>query len=180
MAGARFIAAHLRYAEAVASGRSGRPEDAIATFADADDEMSGLEAVHGFRHLAHPLVAEAAIDDGWGDPSAWLRDAAEFFALSGHPRLVLACRSLLRRAGAPLPRRGPGDAEVPPHLRRLGFTSLEMDVLLLIGDRMSNAEIAKRLYLSPRAVEKHVEHLMIKTGASERVSQVAIAAETSR
>jgi DNA-binding CsgD family transcriptional regulator len=136
--------------------------------------------VDGFRHIAHRLVAEAAIDDGWGDPGAWLREAAEFFALSGHPRLVLACRSLLRRAGAPLPRRGRGDAVVPPHLRRLGLTSREMDVLLLIGDRMSNAEIAKRLYLSPRTVEKHVERLMTKTGTRERVSLAAIATEASR
>jgi 56kDa selenium binding protein (SBP56) len=46
-----------------------------------------------------------------------------------HDRMVAACKALLRRAGAPLLRRGSGGSEVPLDLRSLGVTSREMDVL---------------------------------------------------
>ena len=31
------------------------------------------------RHLLLRLVAEAALDDGWGEPVAWLRASEEYF-----------------------------------------------------------------------------------------------------
>ena len=43
-----------------------------------------------------------------------------------------------------------------------------MDVLRLVGEGLSNAEIAERLYLSRRTVETHVAHLLTKTGARDR------------
>ena len=44
------------------------------------------------------------------------------------------------------------------------MTSREAEVLGLLGEGLSNREIATRLYLSPRTVEKHVESLQRKTG----------------
>jgi DNA-binding NarL/FixJ family response regulator len=35
---------------------------------------------------------------------------------------------------------------------------------------LSNKEIAARLYLSPRTVEKHVASLLLKTGAADRAA----------
>ena len=40
--------------------------------------------------------------------SAWLREAAAYFAARGDDRVAAACRGLLRRAGAPVPRRPGG------------------------------------------------------------------------
>ncbi len=77
------------------------------------------------------------------------------------------CRDLLRRAGAPT-RRGRGDSSVPPALRGLGVTSREMDVLHLVASGLSNADIAQRLYLSPRTVETHVSSLLARTGCHSR------------
>ena len=51
-----------------------------------------------------------------------------------------------------------------------------MDVLALIGAGLPNREIAQRLYLSPRTVEKHVESLLRKLEASSR-TQLAVSVQ---
>ena len=48
-------------------------------------------------------------------------------------------------------------------------------MLGLIAEGLSNKEIAARLYLSPRTVEKHVESLLRKTGARSRTQLLTIA-----
>jgi DNA-binding NarL/FixJ family response regulator len=57
---------------------------------------------------------------------------------------------------------------VPGALRAAGVTSREMDVLGLVTAGLTNAEIAGRLYLSPRTVETHVASLLAKLGAADR------------
>ena len=52
---------------------------------------------------------------------------ADRFAEHGYERLVRRARSMLGDAGAPVPRRGRGESEVPTSLRALGVTSRELD-----------------------------------------------------
>jgi len=156
------VAALLGYADAILAGRRGRPADADAAFAAADAQMGPLVA--WYRQYARRLAAEAALADGWGDPVGWLREAAAYFADRGDDRVAAACRGLLRRAGAPVPRRRPGDGELPGRLRALGVTEREAAVLRLAAQGLSNREIAERMFLSPRTVEKHVASLLAKTG----------------
>ena len=96
---------------------------------------------------------------------------------TGRPR---TCRDLLRQAGAPT-RRGRGNAAVPPAFRAMGVTSREMDVLELLVAGLPNAEIAQRLFLSPRTVEAHVASLLSKTGVTDRnvLRRLAIASGLS-
>ena len=61
-------------------------------------------------------------------------------------------------------------------MRRLGVTSREMDVFLLVAQGFSNAEIAARLFISPKTVETHIASLVTKTGQSSRRELVAHAA----
>ena len=49
-----------------------------------------------------------------------------------------------------------------------GVTVREAEVLDLLADRLSNREIARRLFLSPRTVEKHVAALLAKLGCEDR------------
>jgi DNA-binding CsgD family transcriptional regulator len=58
---------------------------------------------------------------------------------------------------------------VPAHLAALGITDRECEVLTLVIDGMTSREIAARLYLSVRTVDKHVERLLAKTGVARRV-----------
>ena len=41
-------------------------------------------------------------------------------------------------------------------------------MLKLVAEGMSNREIADRMFLSPRTVEKHVASLLTKTGTARR------------
>jgi len=43
-----------------------------------------------------------------------------------------------------------------------------MDVLTLVAQGMTNAQIAARLFLSTRTVDHHVANLLAKTGAGGR------------
>lgn len=168
----------LCYAEAVLEGRSGRTDRAGELAEDGAEQLSACAP--WWNHLMRRLVAPMALADGWGQPVAWLRDAIGDFEASGHARLASACRGLLRRVGERVPRQGRGEAAVPGELRRLGVTSREMDVLLLVGQGLSNAEIASRLYISPKTVETHIASLAAKTGQSGRRELVAHAASLAQ
>ena len=63
---------------------------------------------------------------------------------------------------------------MPPALRAAGVTSREMEVLALVADGLSNADVAERLFLSPRTVETHVANLLAKTGSANRAQLRAL------
>jgi DNA-binding CsgD family transcriptional regulator/tetratricopeptide (TPR) repeat protein len=163
---------YLAFAESVELGRRRLAEEAVYAFTTAD---GALEPFPWDRQVGRLLAAEAAVADGWGHPAEWMREVLAFFETAGHRGLADACKRVLRKAGAPVPRRGRGDSEVPPGLRALGVTSREMDVLTLIAQGLSNPEIAERLHLSRRTVESHVASLLRRTGAATREGLAAVA-----
>ena len=63
-----------------------------------------------------------------------------------------------------MPRRRPGDGELPGRLRARGVTERGADVRRLGAQGLGNREIAELMVLSPRTVEKHVASLLAKTG----------------
>jgi non-specific serine/threonine protein kinase len=81
----------------------------------------------------------------------------------GLDRLAAQCRELLA-AGASNPWAG------------MGVTPREADVLRLVIEGRPNKEVAARLQLSARTVEKHVESLLRKTGARSRTELAVVAA----
>ncbi len=164
----------LAYAEAVLEGQAGNPGRAAELANEGSAQLAPFAP--WWNHLFRRLVAPAALRDGWGEPVAWLREAASDLDASGHDRLASACRGLLRRAGERVPRAGRGAARVPGQMRRLGITSREMDVFLLVARGHSNTEIAAQLYISPKTVETHIASLITKTGRRGRRELVAHAA----
>jgi DNA-binding CsgD family transcriptional regulator len=164
----------IAYAGAVLEGREGNPARAGALADEGARHFAPFAP--WWNNLTRRLVAPAALEDGWGEPVAWMREAAAEFEASSHDRLASACRGILRRAGERVPRSGRGSAQVPVQMRRLGITSREMDVYLLVARGFSNSEIASRLYISPKTVETHIASLIAKTGQSGRRELVAHAA----
>ncbi|MGH2830879.1 MAG: helix-turn-helix transcriptional regulator, partial [Actinomycetota bacterium] len=166
-AGPGLASGLLAFASAV---RSRRPSG----LAEADARLAPFPWWH---QLARRVAAESAIENGWGDPAGWLRESLAFFDTAGHERMASACRALLRRAGAPVPRKGRGDADVPAPLSARGVTSREMDVLRMIGEGLGNREIAARLFLSARTIETHVASLLRKLEVGSRAGLKETAAE---
>ncbi len=151
---ARPNAGLLGYAAAMLAGRAGETRAAEALAAAAAADMACVPVWH---HLARACAAGPALADGWGQARAWLAQARECFARRGLGALEARCAELLARAR-------PGR---PP------FTPREAEVLGLVARGLSNKDVAARLYLSPRTVEKHVESLLRKAGVTSRAQLAA-------
>ncbi|RKR73926.1 response regulator [Frondihabitans australicus] len=80
-------------------------------------------------------------------------------------------RRLLERVAGGL--RDPADTAVLDVL-----TDRERDVLTLVGQGLTNAEIGARLFLSPLTAKTHVSRIMTKLGSRDRVHLVVVAYET--
>jgi DNA-binding CsgD family transcriptional regulator len=150
---------------AVVAGRNQEREraDVLSRRAAAD-----LETTPSIAAIAVLHVTPHALADGWGTPADWLRAAHTQFTHLGNIHMRYRCAAAMRAARIPVPRRGRGTADVPAHLRALNVTSREMDVLVLLAQKLTNSEIAEQLSLSPRTVESHVSRLLTKTGQSTR------------
>ncbi len=72
----------------------------------------------------------------------------------------------------------PHQDQQPPVLADLGVTDREGDVLLLVAEGLSNAEIGQRLHITTGTAKTHVGHLLSKLGARDR-AQLAIFAYRS-
>lgn len=158
---------------AVESGRGGDVERARSLLERSLEQFDRCPGFIGYRHLGLRLAAEAAIEDGWTDPGPRLVEAEQWFRERELPRPAQACRSLAARAG--IPQRRPRGQDVPPTLAAMGITNREVDVLGLLAEGLTNREIGRRLYISPRTVKSHVEHLLTKSGAANRAQLAALA-----
>jgi DNA-binding NarL/FixJ family response regulator len=77
--------------------------------------------------------------------------------------LIVRLRNLIRRSRT-----------TPPSLARK-LTAREHEVLTLLGEGLAHREIARRLFISPKTVATHVEHILRKFGVRSRAQAVAVA-----
>jgi DNA-binding NarL/FixJ family response regulator len=92
-----------------------------------------------------------------------VRAAADGHALLA-PEVTLR---VIRQMSAPT---AAGEPEDPPGLAQL--TEREREVLLLVGEGLTNAEIAARLVLGEATVKTHVSNCLAKLGVRDRVQAV--------
>ena len=86
----------------------------------------------------------------------------------GAARGGLGLLSLLRQAGAPVPRRRRSAPDLPAPMATLGVTPRQAEVLAFLAEGRSTREIAARLYVSPKTVERHIANLAAKVGVGGR------------
>lgn len=73
--------------------------------------------------------------------------------------------------------RDPEVSKAPGDARLAGLSERERAVLELIGEGMTNRQIAKQLYLSEKTVKNHISRLLGKLGVERRVQAAVIAAQ---
>jgi DNA-binding CsgD family transcriptional regulator len=96
------------------------------------------------------------------------RTALAIFEDLGASRDADAAAALMRALGIKAARTG------PKNTGRL--TGREQEVLALLGEGLSNPEIARRLFLSRKTVEHHVARILSKLGLRGRAEAAALAA----
>jgi DNA-binding NarL/FixJ family response regulator len=109
-------------------------------------------------------MARLLVED---DPAAavvWARAARAAFERIGSTHDSAEAEACLREMGV-ASRPGPRSADP--------LTQREAEVLALMGQGLSNREIADRLVISPKTVEHHVSRVLSKLGARTRTEAVA-------
>jgi DNA-binding NarL/FixJ family response regulator len=174
--------------EAVELAREVRPDVVLM-----DIRMPGLDGIEATRRLLRDEGAPKVLMLTTFDLDEYLYEAmragASGFLLKDVPReqLINAVRTvaegdallaptLVRRLVEDFVRRPPPGTRVPPELAEL--TERELEVLKLIAHGLSNAEIAKDLFVSEATVRTHVAHTLSKLRLRNRIQAVVLAYES--
>jgi DNA-binding NarL/FixJ family response regulator len=72
---------------------------------------------------------------------------------------------------------GQGRPRRPRDLRPAGLSEREIEVVRLVAQGCSNPEVARRLLISRRTAEHHVQHIYAKLGVSSRPAVALFALE---
>jgi DNA-binding NarL/FixJ family response regulator len=137
-----------------------RPRACVLVLTTFDDD----------EHLYAALAAGAQGFLGKDAPPEQLLDAIRRTAAGETPFSPHLLSRIVRTATA-------AHRDIP---RLDGLTSRERDVLELLGNGLSNAEIGERLHVAVSTVKTHVAGLMTKTGATNRVKLAMLAKGLTR
>jgi DNA-binding NarL/FixJ family response regulator len=104
---------------------------------------------------ARSQVDQASWDAAWAEGRTISPEKAVEYALS-----------------SPAPSEKPPSSTIPA-----GLSAREVEVLSLVARGMTNAQIAKELYISPRTVNAHLGSVYHKIGSSTRAEAARFATE---
>jgi predicted ATPase/DNA-binding CsgD family transcriptional regulator len=112
------------------------------------------------RHLVHARsqLDEAAWEAAWSEGQAMTPEEAIDYALQPQP--------------APQEQPAPSKSSYPA-----GLSPREAEVLKLVASGLTNAQIARELFISPRTVERHLNSVYRKAGVDSRVAAARFASE---
>jgi DNA-binding NarL/FixJ family response regulator len=176
-------------AQALARGPALRPDVAVLDVRLPDGD--GIAVCRDLRSLMPDLAClmltsfddeEALVDSIMAGAAGYVLKQIKGSDLVAAVRTVAAGQSMLDPATtARLMRslRGPAaaDREPPEDARLTVLSERERSVLDLVGEGLTNRQIAQRLHLSEKTVKNHISRLLGKLGVERRVQAAVIAAE---
>jgi DNA-binding NarL/FixJ family response regulator len=143
-----------------------------------DVRMPGMDGLEATKHLtARVPESSVLIFTAYSERSLLsrgLESGAKGYILkeAPHQTLVKAIEKIAAGDGyvdpALMPAFLPGDKDDM-------LTAREREILQLLADGMSNADVAGRLFISQETVKSHVRHILTKLEADTRTHAVAIA-----
>jgi DNA-binding NarL/FixJ family response regulator len=150
-------------------------------------DVNAVDVAEPYRLLLNG-AHEAAAEEFHGFSMPF--DAALALVDSGDPALAARALDILDRLGADAVAakvrrdlRSQGVSAVPARRRSAtlanpaGLTTRQTEVLCLLDDGLTNAELAERLYLSVKTVDHHVSAILTKLDVTKRRDAVRRARE---
>jgi DNA-binding CsgD family transcriptional regulator/tetratricopeptide (TPR) repeat protein len=131
-----------------------------------DGDWPGAAEEWAARGCPYPRAEALACGDGEA-----IAEAVRIFDGFGAAVAARRARAELRDLGLPVPRGPRASTAADP----IGLTARQAEVLRLLADGLSNAQIAARLTLSAKTVDHHVSAVLAKLGVRNR-GQAAAAA----
>ena len=157
------------------AGAKGEVERAARLFgaAEAFHEATGVGPWAAMHALAEPYLVEAhsQLEDSawtaaWEEGRAMSMEAAFEYALSEEePSTITSSAAPTEQLSAPV-------SEHPA-----GLTPREVEVLGLVAEGLTNPQVAQKLFLSPRTVQRHLNSVYRKLGVSSRTAATHLALE---
>ena len=130
--------------------------------------LSGYEVCHTLRSEVGrvlPVLILSGVRTEWYDRIAGLLLGADDYMVKPYAEGELLARlaRLIERARVALPR---GVHDLTPR---------ELEVLGLMGEGLRHEQIARRLFISPKTVATHVEHILRKLAVRSSTEAIAVA-----
>jgi DNA-binding NarL/FixJ family response regulator len=145
-----------------------RPDVFVAEIEVAD----GIGCLRGARELVPTLLAVvlSALDDKASIDAALAAGAVAYVVKSAHPDDVAAA---IRQSFDPSvflarPSDPPGQASVDEPDAAPGLTRREVEILTLVAEGISNAQLAKMLWITEQTVKFHLSNIYRKLEVSNR------------
>ena len=162
--------------------------DGLACVAGADGEAGRAARLFGAAEAMRETLSEAVAfqhtpeESAWREPSrararsrlgeaAWEKTVAEGRAME--LRVAVEYALSPEEPSATTPAAEKSSTSEPP----AGLTSREVEVLGLVATGMTNAQVAEKLFLSPRTVQRHLNSVYHKIGVGSRTAATRFALE---
>jgi DNA-binding CsgD family transcriptional regulator len=134
----------------------------------AGDWQAAAELWH---QIGCPYERALALMDG--DEAAQREALSIFEQLGAAPAAEMVRRQLRRQGIRGIPRGPRPTTKKNP----AGLTARQMEILTLIAEELQNAEIAHRLFISPKTVDHHISAILTKLDVHSRTEAVAAACQ---